>query len=90
MNENAIFMCNMSTWRHPYYKRYKTEDKRGFVNVGNSGTVGDCLYANVMKVKEDLEELFSIFDCKKICVSMIETDDASETMHYIEKKKAVL
>lgn len=87
LTEKGLFVANMITYVHPWYKAYKTENKRKFVDIQNNNTISEDLYANIMNDVDDLRDLFGEFECIRATKSVIELEDTMERLDYIGMKK---
>lgn len=62
MSNNGIIMASMITYNHPYYRKYKINEKRRFVNVKDNNSIKEPLFVNILNGKEDIKELFDLFE----------------------------
>lgn len=90
MNEKGLFMASMVNYNHPYYKKYKTNNKRKFTNVSDSSTIKESLYVNILNDNNDLIELFDTFECKNIVSDLLKFDEEEiERLFYIGQKISI-
>ncbi len=86
--ENGIIYANWVTFNMDFYRKYKKPDLcMGQIKVSNTGSIGEDLNVYVVENKQEIEEMFHVFDTKYIKSTCLELDGENESIHYIGVKK---
>lgn len=87
LSENGIIYANWVTFNMDPYRKYKKSDLCGQIKVSNTGSVGEELNVYVIENKQEIEEIFNVFNTKYIKSTSLELDGENESIHYIGVKK---
>jgi 2-polyprenyl-3-methyl-5-hydroxy-6-metoxy-1,4-benzoquinol methylase len=88
MREGAVFYGNMHTWNHHLYRKYRHlgVNREGLAEIPMSGTADLPLSVRIVEGKEEMREIFQIFEEIVTVRSVLELESENETLHFIGKK----
>lgn len=88
MKEGAVLYANMHTWNHPLYRDYQTAaaNQEGLIEIPASGMADLPLKVRIVNDKQEMRQLFAMFQETAVLRSILELESEVETLHFIGKK----
>lgn len=82
LQDQGVIYANWVTCNHYVYEKYKRNPGEQ-IRVSNTENIDETLNVYVLEDKQEMEELFDMFQKKHIKATTIEYESTNESLHYI-------